>query len=61
MCGITGFLDITERTDPASHQLTIARMMESIRHRGLDDSGDWVDAQSGVALGFLHKTEHVAQ
>jgi asparagine synthase (glutamine-hydrolysing) len=27
-------------------------MMEPIRHRGPDDSGDWVDAQNGVALGF---------
>ena len=27
-------------------------MMDPIRHRGPDDSGQWLDAQSGVALGF---------
>jgi asparagine synthase (glutamine-hydrolysing) len=52
MCGITGFLDISENKKQTSFQETIARMMEPIRHRGPDDSGEWVDAQSGIALGF---------
>ncbi len=52
MCGITGFLDLSENPDRASLQLTVARMMKPIRHRGPDDSGEWVDAQSGIALGF---------
>jgi asparagine synthase (glutamine-hydrolysing) len=52
MCGITGFLNISENIDRASFQSIIERMMEPIRHRGPDDSGEWVDAQSGIALGF---------
>jgi asparagine synthase (glutamine-hydrolyzing) len=27
-------------------------MCDAIKHRGPDDSGEWVDAESGVALGF---------
>jgi asparagine synthase (glutamine-hydrolysing) len=52
MCGITGFLDLSENPDRASFQLTVARMMEPIRHRGPDDSGVWLDSESGLALGF---------
>lgn len=52
MCGITGFVDISKNTDRGSFQPTIARMMAPIHHRGPDDSGDWLDAQSGIALGF---------
>jgi len=52
MCGITGFLNISENIDRASFQSTIERMMEPLRHRGPDDSGEWVDARSGIALGF---------
>jgi asparagine synthase (glutamine-hydrolysing) len=52
MCGITGFLDTSENTDQASFQATIARMMGTIRHRGPDDEGEWLDPQSGVTLGF---------
>jgi asparagine synthase (glutamine-hydrolysing) len=52
MCGITGFVDISRNNDQTSIQATIARMMEPIRHRGPDDSGHWMDAQSGIALGF---------
>lgn len=52
MCGITGFFDISQNKDQTSFQGTITRMMEPIRHRGPDDSGSWMDLQSGIALGF---------
>lgn len=52
MCGITGFLDLSENPDRASLRMTVARMMEPIRHRGPDDSGVWLDLESGLALGF---------
>ena len=51
MCGFAGILttagfDRDELTDHA------ARMIGPIAHRGPDDSGVWVDAHAGVALGF---------
>lgn len=52
MCGITGFLDISQNKDQTSFQGIITRMMETIRHRGPDDSGNWMDPHSGIALGF---------
>src|SRR5713226_6583335 len=51
MCGIAGFLDTTLR-NPSEHLRAIARRMgDTIRHRGPDDAGIWVDAAAGVALG----------
>lgn len=52
MCGITGFFDTSKNTDQASFQAIIAHMMGTIRHRGPDDEGEWLDAQSGITLGF---------
>jgi asparagine synthase (glutamine-hydrolysing) len=52
MCGITGFLDISKNNNQAFLQSTIGTMMETIHHRGPDDSGEWVDVESGIALGF---------
>jgi asparagine synthase (glutamine-hydrolysing) len=52
MCGITGFIDISKSRGKTSFQTTIARMMESIHHRGPDDSDHWMDGQSGIVLGF---------
>lgn len=47
MCGIAGLL--------GGHNLdlrpVIASMVRSIRYRGPDDAGDWVDPGAGVALG----------
>lgn len=51
MCGIAGFIT----TRPAeSRQLVeqVTRMTDQIVHRGPDDSGVWVDAESGVGLGL---------
>ncbi|MGH9358307.1 MAG: asparagine synthase (glutamine-hydrolyzing) [Terriglobia bacterium] len=51
MCGITGFLDPEL---PNSDELThlVVSMADSLAHRGPDDSGFWVDAPAGIALGF---------
>lgn len=50
MCGIAG---IISSSSTASGQLmeTVVRMTDQIVHRGPDDSGAWMDAESGVALG----------
>ncbi|MBU4220132.1 MAG: asparagine synthase (glutamine-hydrolyzing) [Euryarchaeota archaeon] len=50
MCGITGFLG-------SAHQkvnllvTTVKQMADTLNHRGPDDSGVWVDAETGIALG----------
>ncbi|HJT07421.1 MAG TPA: asparagine synthase (glutamine-hydrolyzing) [Stellaceae bacterium] len=50
MCGIAGFLDDRPATR-ASREAVVSAMTEALRHRGPDDGGVWVDAESGVALG----------
>ena len=52
MCGITGFWDARCGSDAADLQATVQRMALTIQHRGPDDSGEWVDAEAGLALGF---------
>ena len=51
MCGIAGFLTTASQSD---EDLVggVRRMTDPIIHRGPDDSGEWVDAESGIALGF---------
>jgi asparagine synthase (glutamine-hydrolysing) len=51
MCGITGFLDALGQRSPDEMAATVERMANTLRHRGPDDSGTWVDADSGIALG----------
>src|SRR5512132_3969862 len=51
VCGITGVLDGTgARTEDALLGAVLA-MTNAVAHRGPDDSGLWVDAAAGVALG----------
>jgi asparagine synthase (glutamine-hydrolysing) len=51
MCGLTGFVSTNAST--ADELIgTLRPMCEAIAHRGPDDSGEWVDAECGVALGF---------
>ena len=52
MCGITGFLALSHSHSSEELQALVTRMADTICHRGPDDSGDWLDAQSGIALGF---------
>lgn len=47
MCGIAGFIDRSMRDADGICRSMTARLA----HRGPDDSGIWVDATSGVALG----------
>ena len=51
MCGLTGFVSAAGST---ADELagTLRPMCEAIAHRGPDDSGEWVDGEYGVALGF---------
>ena len=48
MCGITGFVD---RTDKIQRINILNRMVDTLTHRGPDDDGYWFDDVNGVALG----------
>jgi asparagine synthase (glutamine-hydrolysing) len=52
MCGITGFLDTRRDDTTAELEAKVTRMSDAIIHRGPDDSGAWIDASAGIALGF---------
>jgi asparagine synthase (glutamine-hydrolysing) len=51
MCGIAGFLDPSRATAADALAATAAAMARTLRHRGPDDAGTWVDAAAGVAFG----------
>lgn len=51
MCGIGGFLDTSHGFGSAELQAIVLKMMHTLRHRGPDDCGAWVDVQAGIALG----------
>jgi asparagine synthase (glutamine-hydrolysing) len=51
MCGITGFLRPQADTDADALARIADSMSLSLAHRGPDDAGTWVDAETGVALG----------
>lgn len=50
MCGIAGLFQSHGALD-AGAAATLRRMVDAIAHRGPDDSGTWVDAERGIALG----------
>ena len=51
MCGLAGFLQ-GGVSNPECFRTIISAMADQLVHRGPDDSGVWVDAEAGVALGF---------
>ena len=51
MCGIIGFVDLSLRTSSDKLQTIATSMAETLRHRGPDDMGTWVDERVGIALG----------
>jgi asparagine synthase (glutamine-hydrolysing) len=48
MCGICGFLLPTDGIDAVS---VTRKMTDTLRHRGPDDQGIWLDQDAGVAFG----------
>ncbi len=52
MCGLTGFLDFGCSSGADAMNRVVTDMRDKLVHRGPDDSGSWVDATAGVALGF---------
>jgi asparagine synthase (glutamine-hydrolysing) len=51
MCGIVGILDINRATHETHLSGDARRMSATLRHRGPDDEGIWMDAAAGIALG----------
>src|SRR5437762_748236 len=52
MCGIAGFLNLNGGGNADSMREIAQRMANTIRHRGPDDDGTFVDADAGIAFGF---------
>lgn len=50
MCGIAGFLTRTNIDSERAGEI-VARMTESLTHRGPDDNGIWLDNEAGLAFG----------
>lgn len=51
MCGITGFIDHRRRWGREHLEQVTSTMADRLKHRGPDDKGIWVDADSGIGLG----------
>ncbi|MFZ5912631.1 MAG: asparagine synthetase B, partial [Pseudomonadota bacterium] len=53
MCGLAGFVDrrASRHGNAPAMEDQARRMAASLRHRGPDGSGVWVDALSGVGVG----------
>jgi len=51
MCGIAGLLDLKRQFGADELRHIASRMAGTLKHRGPDDHGVWIDAAAGVALG----------
>lgn len=51
MCGIAGYWDPKARQTDPDLRVTIGRMIDTLKHRGPDDSGVWISPKDGIALG----------
>lgn len=51
MCGIAGYLTVPRQKSCDELRVTVLRMADTLRLRGPDDGGAWVDADAGIALG----------
>lgn len=52
MCGICGFFQPHPRLRTEEMRAIATRMTDTLRHRGPDDAGLWIDPIAGIALGF---------
>ena len=51
MCGICGFVDLSNHYNHLNRQRIISEMTNTLIHRGPDDEGYWHDKEKGVSLG----------
>ena len=51
MCGIAGCFDLRRRTSNEELRALAKKMADTLRHRGPDSEGVWVDGAAGIALG----------
>jgi len=51
MCGIAGFLNSSPKRTQKELRAVVSAMADTLKHRGPDDSGIWVDEKAGIALG----------
>lgn len=51
MCGIAGFVDFENSRRTEELYVIVSRMTDALKLRGPDDSGNWIDANIGIALG----------
>lgn len=50
MCGFTGFLTLRSEESPLACEHLLREMADTIRHRGPDSDGYWVDVEAGIGL-----------
>jgi len=50
MCGFAGFVAFAPSFQRDALQATVARMADTLQHRGPDDAGCWCDPERGLAL-----------
>lgn len=51
MCGLVGYLTPSSWAHHEAAPALLARMADTIMHRGPDSDGHWLDAEAGIALG----------
>jgi asparagine synthase (glutamine-hydrolysing) len=50
MCGLAGFLNLNGGFHADTARAAVLAMAATLRHRGPDDEGAWLDEQAGIAL-----------
>jgi asparagine synthase (glutamine-hydrolysing) len=63
MCGIAGYWDVKHSDNREQLQSVVAKMRDTLMHRGPDSAGLWVDEKTGIAFGhrrlaILDLSEH---
>ncbi len=51
MCGLAGFVDSSAASTYEALVSSVSAMADTLRHRGPDDGGAWIDPSAGIALG----------
>jgi asparagine synthase (glutamine-hydrolysing) len=61
MCGFAGILERDNQTSESTLRAVAARMANTLRHRGPDDAGVWVDAVASVGLSHRRLSIQLAR